>query len=212
MGYITVQAFKLSGREYMYSKILVILGALSLATAAFAADYDVDPAHSHVGFTVKHLVGKVPGEFKDYTGKFSFDDKKPAIFSANFTIKTASISTGNEKRDEHMKSPDFFDVKKFPEITFVSTSFKSSGAKKYKLLGNVTMHGVTKPVTFDVEYMGAEKDPWGNMRAGFTATTKVDRKDFGIIWNKTLDSGGLMVGNDVSIELNIEATQTAAKK
>ena len=181
-----------------------------MSAAAMATEYDVDSAHSHVGFTVKHLVGKVPGEFKDYTGKFNFDEKKPASFNADFEIKAASISTGNEKRDAHLKTAEFFDVEKFPNITFKGTAMKSTGAKKYKLMGDMTMHGVTKPVTFDVEYGGTAKDPWGNMRAGFTATTKLDRKDFGIIWNKTLDSGGMMIGNEVSIELDLEAVQ--AKK
>jgi len=195
-----------------FTLILIALSALSFATIAHASEYTVDQSHSHVGFTAKHMVSKVPGEFKDFSGTLNFDEKNPAAFKADFKIRTSSIDTNEPKRDAHLKGADFFDVEKFPEIKFESTALKAAGEKKYKLTGNMTMHGVTKPVTFDVEYLGAAKDPWGSTHAGFTAVTKIDRKDFGIVWNKMLDAGGLLVANDVGIQLDIDATPPAAKK
>jgi polyisoprenoid-binding protein YceI len=199
----------------MYVRSILALSVLAfsgLTSVARATDYTVDATHSHIGFTAKHMVSKVPGDFKDFSGTFSFDEKNPSSFKADFTIKVASIDTNEPKRDAHLKSPDFFDAEKFPEIKFTSTSLKAVGNKKYKLTGDMTMHGVTKPVTFDVEYLGSEKDPWGNAHAGFSAMTKIDRKDFGIVWNKTLDTGGLLVANEVGIQLDIDATPPAAKK
>ena len=146
--------------------------ASPLVHGAQAADYTIDPSHSSVSFTIRHLVSKVTGHFKDFEGTFSFDPKNAAASQASFSIKTASISTDNDKRDTHLKSPDFFDVKKFPTITFKSNSVAPNGEGKYKLTGDVTIHGVTHTETFDVEFGGTVKDPWGNNRAGFTATTK----------------------------------------
>lgn len=189
--------------------VLFVLASFAFATGASAADYKIDPSHSHVGFTIKHLIGKVKGAFNDFDGAFSFDPAKATDASGKFTIKTASINTDNAKRDEHLKSGDFFDVQKFPEMTLDKVKVKAGkGKDKFKLTGDLTLHGVTKPVTFDLEYAGTEKDPWGNMRAGFTATTKLNRKDYGVVWNKTLDSGGLMLGDDVAVELNIEAVES----
>lgn len=193
--------------KFQLKQLIVIAGILS-ATAASAADFGVDAAHSHVGFKVRHLVTKVQGEFKDFDGSFSFDEKNLDASKASFTIKSTSISTNNEKRDGHLRTKDFFDVKKYPTITFVGKKLEADGDKRYKLTGDFTMHGVTKPVTFEVEYGGATADPFDKsgkaQRAGFTATTSVNRKDFGIVWNKTLDAGGLMLGEDVAIELNVE--------
>jgi polyisoprenoid-binding protein YceI len=188
--------------------LLTVLAAAWIAAPAFAADYTVDASHSSVGFGIKHLVGKVKGEFTDKEGTFSFDPAKPTDATGKFTVKMASVSTNNAKRDEHLKSGDFFDVQKFPEMTLDKVKVKpGKGKDKYKLTGDLTLHGVTKPVSFDLEFTGLAKDPWGNMRAGFSAEGKINRKDFGIVWNKSLDAGGLMLGEDVSIELQIEATQ-----
>jgi polyisoprenoid-binding protein YceI len=184
-----------------------ILLTLVLAVPAFAAEYSVDDAHSHVGFSVRHLVGRVPGEFKSFEGKYSFDEKDPSKAMVDFEIKAASISTDNAKRDGHLQSPDFFDVKKFPKLTFKSTKLTPAGDKMFKLEGDLTMHGVTKPVTWDVEYGGTAKGMMGEERSGFTAKTRINRKDFGIVWNKTLDQGGLALGDDVDVELNIEGMQ-----
>lgn len=190
-----------------------VLALLASTGAARAADYSIDPSHSSVEFKIRHLVGKVKGTFKDFEGDISFDEKALDKSKAKLTIKTASLSTDNEKRDAHLKSADFFDTEKFPTITFESKSFaKAAGKGKFKVMGDLTMHGVTKPVTMEVEYAGTEKDPWGNTRAGFTATTELKRKDFGIVWNKTLDSGGVMLGDDVSVTVQIEGIQKAAAK
>jgi polyisoprenoid-binding protein YceI len=190
----------------------VLALSVSLAAPAFATEYKVDPSHSHVGFTVSHLVSKVKGEFKDFDGSFNFDAKKPVTSGGKFVVKAASISTNNEKRDAHLKSPDFLDAQKYPELTLANIKIKAAGKDKYKMTGDLTIHGVTKPVTFDLEYNGEAKDPWGNMRAGFSANGKINRKDYGLTWNKALETGGLLVGNDVAIELQVEAIQEQPKK
>jgi polyisoprenoid-binding protein YceI len=183
-----------------YSAALIIL---AMSSMAFADHYEIDPDHSQVNFKIRHLVTKVQGKFQKFQGNFDYNPKDSKANKAVVAIQTASINTGVTKRDEHLRSPDFFDAKKFPEIKFESTSADLSSSTG-KISGNLTMHGVTKPVTFDVEVGGQAKDPWGNQRAGFTATTKVNRKDFGLNWNKTLESGGLLVGDDVEIEMNVE--------
>ncbi len=183
---------------------------LTMASAAFAADYDVDASHSSVGFNVRHIVGRVNGTFTDFSGSFSFDPKKVSEDHVDFTVKLASVNTQNEKRDTHLKSPDFFDVAKFPEMTFKSKKVTAAGKDKFKIVGDLTLHGVTHEETFAVDFGGIAKDPWGNTRAGFSATTTLNRKTYGIIWNKTLDSGSLMLGDDVNVTLQIEAIQKAA--
>lgn len=190
-------------------KTFVAAAGLFAALPAFAAEYTVDKDHSNVGFSIRHLVSKVPGSFKDYEGTFQFDEKDLKNAKVQFTIKTASIDTANAKRDEHLRSADFFNAEKNPTITFVSKKVTGSG-KKFKIEGDMTMLGVTKPVTFNAEYMGAQKDPWGNMKAGFSASSKINRKDFGMVFNKVLDSGSLMLGEDVTIQLDIEAAQKVA--
>jgi polyisoprenoid-binding protein YceI len=193
---------------------LAVIAALITLTSqvALAADYTIDPTHSSVSFTIRHLVSKVTGQFKDFEGTFSFDAKAAASAQATVSIKTASISTDNDKRDTHLKSADFFDVKKFPTITFKSKKITADGEGKYKLVGDVTMHGVTREETFAIDFGGTVKDPWGNNRAGFTATTKLNRKNYGIIWNKTLDNGGYMLGDDVDVVLQVEGIEKAAAK
>ncbi len=201
--------------------ILVLLLALGFSNA-FADTFKIDSAHSAVTFKVRHLLSKTEGKFKDFDGEFTFNEKNPAEASGKMTIKTASVDTSNEKRDGHLKSPDFFDVAKFDNITYVSKKFKKAGKDKYKLEGDMTLRGITKPVAFDVEYLGTmEKDPFGMKRISFTAVTKINRKDFGMVWNKSLDEEDAsdkakkfisknMLGDEVEINLTIEAT--AAKK
>lgn len=174
---------------------------------AVAADYSVDASHSSVGFRIRHLVTKVKGEFKDFEGTFKFDENKPENSRVKFKIKAGSINTNNKKRDKHLVDIDFFNVKKFPTITFVSKKVSASGKNKYKLEGDMTMVGVTKPVTFEAEYTGIAKDPWGGTRAGFSASALIDRKDFGMSWNKSLDAGGFILGDEVNIDVEIEAVQ-----
>ncbi|SRR5579871_2373162 len=198
---------------------LLAVAAFLAVTSVNATEYGFDKAHSHVGFSVKHILSKVPGEFKDYDGTFSFDPAKPEAGKINVTIQAASIDTGVEMRDHHLQSPDFFDAEKYPTITYKSTKVsKGDGDNKYVVEGNLALHGVTKPVTLDVEYLGADTMPMdkdGKMTAniaGFSATAKIDRRDFGLVWNKTLASGNLMVSNDVDINLDVAAMDKASLK
>jgi polyisoprenoid-binding protein YceI len=184
-----------------------ILSGLA-TTAALAADYKIDPSHTSVGFKVKHLaISSVPGKFVDVKGSFSFDPAKIESSKAEAEIAVASIDTNEAKRDDHLKSPDFFDVAKFPAISFKSKQIEKVSASEFNAIGDLTIHGVTKPVTLKVIYGGAAKDPWGNERAAFLATTKINRKDFGLTWNKALETGGLLVGEDVEISLEVEGVK-----
>jgi polyisoprenoid-binding protein YceI len=181
--------------------------ALALATVAQAAEFSIDPAHSNVGFTVRHIVSHVKGQFNEFSGNFSYDPKTPEKSSVEAVIQTKSINTNVDKRDAHLRSPDFFDVEKFPTMTFKSTSVKSTGPGKLEITGMLTLHGVSKPVILSVEGGDVAKDPWGGTRTGFTASTTINRKDFGMVWNQKLDNGGLLVGDDVQIGLEIEGVQ-----
>lgn len=193
---------------------LLPLVLFSLNVHAAATKFDVDSAHSNVDFTIKHLMSQVRGSFSDFSGEFSFDEKKGAdLKDVKFTIKAASVSTANAKRDEHLRSPDFFDVEKNKDITFVGKKVTSSGKNKFKVEGDLTLHGVTKPATFDVQYSGSTTHPFtGKPALGFTATTKINRKDYGMVWNKALDKGGVMLGEDVTVQVNIEAGPAAEAK
>ena len=168
--------------------------------------YSIDPAHSAADFKVRHLmVSNVRGEFSGVTGTVTFDPQNPANSRINASIPTATIQTRDAQRDAHLKSGDFFDVEKFPEITFVSNRVAKNGGEEYKVTGGLTIHGVTREVTLDVEGPTPEvKDPWGNVKAGASAKTKVNRKDFGLLWNVALETGGVLVGEEVSIHLDLE--------
>jgi len=198
----------------MNFKILAAIASLgAFGISAQATEYTVDGSHSHVGFTVRHLISKLPGRFKDIDGKFTFDPADPKKMTGKFTVKTASVNTENEKRDDHLRNSDFFDSKKFPSMSFEAKKLVAKGKNKFALEGDLTIKETTKPVTFDMEYSGSAKDPWGNTRAGFAAVTKINRKDYGITWNKSLDAGGVLVGDEVEIALNVEAVaDTPAKK
>jgi polyisoprenoid-binding protein YceI len=190
--------------------LLLAAAALSLAAAsAAAAAYEIDPAHSSIGFKAKHVAGKVPGRFTKYSGTFTYDPKNPKAWKAEATIDAASINTDVEARDKHLKSDAFFDVEKCPTISFKSTKVEAVKGDTFKLAGDLTMHCVTKPVVLDVEANGTGKDPWGNESASFSATAKINRKDWGINWNKTLDSGSLFVSDE--IQLNLEVTGNIKK-
>jgi polyisoprenoid-binding protein YceI len=196
------------------SRIRVFVSAvavLAFSAVSQAAVYNIDPSHSTVGFSIRHMVSTVRGMFQKYSGTVDFDEKNWTSLKINATIEAASINTNEPKRDEHLRSADFFDVQKYPNLTFKSTTVKDLGAGKLDVTGDLTMHGVTKPVTLAVTYNGAGKDPWGGNRAGFSATGKLSRKDFGIVWNKALDNGGVLVGDDVNIQIDIEAVQAKAK-
>ena len=179
-----------------------------VATTAWATDYKIDPTHTSVGFKVKHLaISSVPGKFVDVKGSFSFDPAKIESSKAEAQIAVASIDTNEAKRDDHLKSPDFLDSTKFPSITFKSNKVEKISNSEFNAVGDLTIHGVTKPVTLKVTYGGAAKDPWGNERAAFLATTRINRKDFGLTWNKVLETGGLLVGEDVEISLEVEGVK-----
>ena len=188
--------------------VMVCLGASVVLNAAYGyaetARYDVDPDHSIVEFKVAHMViSKTTGHFKDYTGFIEMDPDARTVKAIEATIKTASVTTNQEKRDTHLRNPDFFDVEKYPTMAYKMKSYQKAG-DGYTAVGDLTLHGVTKEVTLTGSFNGVTKDPWGNTRAGFTAEGKVNRKDFGMVWNKALDSGGLVVGDDVWIKLDIE--------
>jgi polyisoprenoid-binding protein YceI len=190
----------------MSRKTGVITGIwiLALASVVQATDFTMDPMHSNVGFIVRHIGSNVKGQFGEFSGNFSYDPKAPEKSTVEAVIQTKNINTNVDKRDAHLKSPDFFDVEKFPTMTFKSTSVKSTGSGKLDVSGDLTIHGITKPVVLSVEGGDVAKDPWGGTRTGFTATTKINRKDYGMIWNKTLDNGGVLVGDEVKIDIEAE--------
>jgi polyisoprenoid-binding protein YceI len=188
---------------------LAFLSVLSLGGAARAATWEIDPAHTSAGFKVRHLmVSNVKGEFTGVTGKIDLDEKDLLKSKVEVSMDVGSVNTGNAKRDEHLKTADFFDAAKFPKLTFKSTKIEKQG-DKLAMTGDLTLHGVTKPVVLMVELTTEIKDPWGNTRRGANATGKVNRKDFGLTWNKTLDGGGVAVSDEV--QLNIEAELTKGK-
>jgi polyisoprenoid-binding protein YceI len=192
----------------MKTRFAVLAAALLAASPALAADsYSFDKAHTTVMFQVRHIVTNVTGKFKDFDGQILVDKANPAASSVEFTIQAASIDTNEPKRDEHLRSADFFDVANNPKLTFKSTSVKATGKDVYAVTGDLTMRGVTKPVTLTVSYLGEGKDPWGNEKLGFDVAGLVNRKDFNINWNKTLDSGGVLVADEVKVQIAVEANK-----
>jgi polyisoprenoid-binding protein YceI len=190
-----IQAFSLT----------LLLPALSaMAAAADPAVYKVDPDHSGVSFTIRHFVSNVPGRFKDFDGVVKYDKQNPAASSVSFTVQAASLDTDNEDRDKHLRSADFFETDKFPTLTFSSTSVKPVDAHTLEVTGDLTIKGVTRKVTVPVEVLGTVKGPRGE-KAGFETSFKIDRKEYGINWNRVLDTGGAVLGDDVKIGISIEA-------
>ena len=190
--------------------IILILMVFSPITAA--EKYVSDTAHSSISFTINHMVvSKVRGDFTDFNVEMMYDEKEITKSSVMVTIKTASIDTRNEKRDEHLKTADFFDVEKYPQMTFKSTGFKKEGDKQ-ALVGMLTMHGVSKEVVIPFNILGKVKDPWGGERLGIEGFTILNRKDFGLDWNKTLDKGGLVLGEQVTVEILLEMTAVKDSK
>jgi polyisoprenoid-binding protein YceI len=190
------------------------LSALAALPAQAAEIYTIDPTHSEVSFQVRHLVTQVRGKFNEYQGTIALDPAKLESSKVEFRIKAASIDTDLEDRDKHLRAEDFFFVEKYPEITFKSQQIKATGKDTYEVTGPLTMRGVTKTVTLPVTYLGKVRDPWGNDKAGFALETTVNRKDYGIVWNAALDNGGVVLGDDVKIAINLETQQQkdAAKK
>lgn len=192
----------------MKKTLFTLLFAGSTMLASAQTTWNVDASHSNVKFSVVHMVvSDVEGHFKTYNGKVV--TTSPDFNGANieFSVDVASINTDNEDRDKHLKSDDFFNAEKFPKMTFKSTSFKKLTGNNYELTGNLTIRDVTKPVTFQVTYGGTAKDPWGNVKAGFKAKGKINRKDFNLKWSVLTEAGGMVVSDDVDMIVNIELVQ-----
>jgi len=176
------------------------------AAGAGITNWNIDPAHSAAEFKVKHMmISNVKGKFSGLAGKLTLNESDISKSGVEASIPVATLNTGDEQRDGHLKSGDFFDAEKFPAMTFKSTSVVTSGPGEGKVTGDLTVHGVTKQVTFEVDGPSAPgKDPWGNTRIGLSATTKINRKDFGLVWNAALETGGVLVGEDVTITLDVQ--------
>ena len=172
--------------------------------------WEIDPAHTMVEFGVRHmLVSTVKGRFTKFSGTIHMDEDNPTQSRVEASIDVSSIDTGDEQRDAHLRSPDFFDVARFPNITFKSRRIEGLEGDAYRVVGDLTIRDVTREVVLDVTYAGKAKDPWGNLRAGFTAETTINRKDFGLTWNVPLEAGGWLVGDKVRIMLEVQAVQKA---
>lgn len=177
------------------------LASIIASTALFAGTYNVDTSHSHIGFKIKHMmISNVKGSFDTFSGVIEYDEATKTFKAITGNIDAASINTANEKRDVHLKSADFFDVAKYPEITFVLKKVEESSA-----YGELTIHGVKKLVKLELENNGVAKDPWGNQRMGLALKGEINRKDFGLNWNKALETGGVLVGETVKLEIELEA-------
>jgi polyisoprenoid-binding protein YceI len=171
-----------------------------------------DPSHSSIGFAVRHLmISKVRGTFDKWTGTFEYDEADPTRSQIDVRIDAASINTKEEKRDAHLRSPDFFDVASNPEIRFRSTLVRADG-DDYVVAGELTIRGITRAVELVVERLGSGRDPWGGERAGFSAKTSINRKDFGLTWNQALETGGVLVGEKIEINLDVEAVRAVQQQ
>jgi polyisoprenoid-binding protein YceI len=190
-------------------KLLSVAALAFISTALFAqTKWNLDNTHSSVNFTVTHLViSEVDGTFKKFTGSVSAPNADFTDAAVDFTVDVNSINTDNDMRDNHLKSDDFFNAAQYPNMIFKSTSFKKVSGNKYQLKGNLTIRNITKPVTFDVTYGGTVKDPYGNIKAGFKATTVVDRFDYNLKWNSMTEAGGAVVGKDITIAIRLEFAQ-----
>ena len=181
----------------------------SLQRDQLTGEYTIDPAHSRFGFVARHaMVTKVRGQYREFEGSLHLDGDNPAASHGEVTIKAASIDTGNRQRDDHIRSNDFLAIDRYPDIAFQTTSIEGDG-DEFKVMGDLTVRGVTRPVTVDVEFLGAGIDPWGNTRVGFEGSTTINRKDWGVSWNLALEAGGVLVSDKVKLEFEIAAVKTA---
>ena len=185
---------------------MIALFVLAIPVLTYTATWQMDPDHSSFQFKIRHLtVSNVKGDFNKSRGVVTIDDQNITNLKVEVFIDAASVNTGHAQRDQHLRGPDFFDVTKYPTITFVSKKVIKADTDRLKVVGDLTIHGVTREITVDVEGPTPEvKDPWGNFRRGATATTKINRRDFGLTWNKVLDTGGLVVGDEVNIYVEVE--------
>lgn len=188
---------------------LCVTLAFPALAAAQPAAFKADPVHSKVGFSIRHIVSEVDGRFKDFDGAISYDSKHPEGSAVQFTVQAAAIDTGNADRDKHLKSPDFFDAAKFPTLTFTSTKVAAKGGNVFDVTGNLTIKGVTKTITIPAKFRGEAKTPMGD-RAGFESSFTINRLDYGVAWNRAIEGGGAMLGDDVDIAIRIEAVRQGA--
>lgn len=178
-------------------------------TSSLTGTYTIDPTHSQIGFGARHaMVTKVRGQFNEFSGTGFFNAENPAESTFEVTIQAKSINTNNADRDTHLRSNDFFSMDEFPLITFVSTAFSKADAETYSVTGDLTIKGVSKSITFDLEYTGTAVDPWGNTRVGFEGKTTVNRKDWGINFNAALEAGGVLVGEKITLEFEVSAIRS----
>lgn len=180
---------------------------MATTTATAVQTFTIDKAHSEVLFQVRHLVTKVRGRFTSFSGTVVLDEQEPARSSVNFEIAADSVDTSTADRDAHLRSADFFDVEHYPTLTFVSTRIAKQNDERYEVTGTLTIRGVSKEVTLPVTFLGFAKDPWGNARAGFETEITVNRKDFGLMWNAALETGGFLVGDEVKITVSVQAVR-----
>ena len=186
----------------------VLAASLAFAAPALAGDtYSFDKAHTTVGFQVRHIYTNVSGKFTDFTGTIQVDRAKPESSTVEFTIQATSIDTSDQRRDQHLRSADFFDVANNPTITFKSTSVKANGKDSWLVTGDFTMHGVTKSIVLPVTLLGEGKDPMGNEKMGLETGLTLNRKDYGLNWNRTLETGGVLVGDEVKVQIAVEANK-----
>jgi polyisoprenoid-binding protein YceI len=191
-------------RKTLITSVILILMA---GTSFAAGTYTIDSVHSNVAFKVRHLVSRTGGQFTDFSGTITADFENLAGSGVELVIKTASIDTKDEGRDKHLRSEDFFDVEKFPEITFSSSKITKVDDTSFAVVGELNMHGVSRQITLTVTYLGEATDPWGGTRAGYQLSTTLNRKDYGISWNKALDNGGLILGDEVEISIDLEVVK-----
>ena len=189
-----------------YITPMIAILSLAIPVFSYASTWQMDPDHSSFQFKIRHLtVSNVKGDFSKAKGVVTIDEKDLTQLKVEVTINAASVNTGHAKRDEHLRGPDFFDVTKYPTITFVSKKVMKADTNRLKVIGDLTLLGVTREISVDVEGPTPEvKDPWGSFRRGATATTKINRRDFGMTWNRVLDTGGFLVGEDVDIYVEVE--------
>ncbi len=191
---------------FLLKRICLITLLLAIPHFSFAENWKIDPVHTTVEFKIKHLmISWVKGTFSDVQGAVTFDEAEPEKAAVNVQISTASVDTGNKKRDDHLRSPDFFDAASYPVMSFVSKKVTVANGIPTQINGELTLHGETRTVTLDVEeFSPTITDPWGNTRRGASASTTINRKDFGLTWNKALEAGGVVVGEEVRISLEVE--------
>ncbi len=191
----------------MKLQAVALAGTLALASQpAQALDtFVIDKAHSETGFQIRHMISKTRGRFTDFEGVIRLDRARPEASSVEFTVEAASIDTDVEDRDKHLRSADFFDVENHPRVTFRSERVRAAGKDRYDVTGTLSLRGVEKRITLPVVFSGVARDPWGNERAGFSTLITLNRKDFGMVWNKALDQGGFVLGDQVWVTIEVEA-------